>query len=861
MALKNKAVLVKNTLDPIVQRWKFIAIIFLLCFLFYGNTLNNGYSMDDELVTYNHPVVQKGISAIPQIFTERYTTNSKQSYEYRPVVLVSFAIEHQLFGQRPAISHFINILLYAILCTVIFYTLLKLFAPYHWQLAALSTFIFLIHPLHTEVVASLKNRDEILALLFAFFALRNTLNYVNLCKIKYLIVACLFMLLSVLSKKSTITFAALIPLCLYYFTQAKIKHILFTTFLLVIAVWGIQYGLKYFLLSKSLGVKRNLLFFENPLFELGYSFIDRIPVGFYTLLFYLKMFFWPYPLVVYYGYNTIPIAGWSNVYAIIGMILFTGITIFAIYRIRKKEITTFAWLFFVIAISMFTNIVVPTVGIVAERFMFVGSIGLSVLCAYGIFTLLKINVRNHQKYQKNKYLNYITALLVIVNFIYIFDRNKDWNSHYSIYYADIQKEPEAAKLHSLLGSQHFNKLIELKKKPNVNTLLFRQHLDSSIFHFKRAIEIYPGYATCYNNLGTTYFNFLSDVDKAAYYFQYAINLDTAYVEAMYNLAMIKEIEFDMLKDLVSMFGIIDTTVSDVDHQASLQTDVYNLISPAFKKYVKFKQNLYYTANNIIAASRPDKPANAQSYYQQTFLSEKNAEIISRLNSKEIEKITEILSKLIIADIQKLDYSKSRLNIDSSMNTYFKPYFISYITENNKNIKHVDSLMQLIAVKALTEKNKKSDEIIRLYNKILYTDPLYSAAYDKLNVTYFSNNMFDSMISLNLRMLQYPQYRKDILYTQIGNGYNNLKNDTLTTKYYTMAAEEKEKLYLKSTYIYNHFLKAQNTLVCNKLRPQLNQIKNDIYITYVTVGNIYNTIGLVEKSQQALIKANNYNIAK
>lgn len=856
MAQSNKITLADKAPNAVVNKRKFVLIIFLLCFLFYGNTINNGYSMDDELVTYNHPVVQRGISAIPQIFTQRYTTNSKQSYEYRPVVLTTFAIEYQLFGAKPAISHFINVLLYAILCIVLFYVLLRIFESYRWQLAALSVFIFLIHPLHSEVVASLKNRDEILALLFALLALQNTFKYINSFKIKYMVWVFLLMLLSVFSKKSTITFAALIPLCLYYFSNAKPQRILLTSLTIVAVVWAMQFGLRTVLLSNTMDAKRNLLFFENPLFELGYGFAERIPIGFYTALFYLKMFFLPYPLVVYYGYNTIPITGWNNIYVIISVILFTVVTIYSLYRIKKKEIPTFGWLYFVIAISMFSNIVVPAVGIVAERFMFNASVGLSVLTAYGIFTLLKMNIYKHEKYIKNKIFNYLITLLLIINLVYVFNRNRDWRSHYSIYYKDIQKEPYSAKLHSLLGTHHFNKLSDFRNKPGTSLSVIKQHTDSCIYHFTRAIEIYPRYSACHNNLGTAYFNFLSMVDSAIYHFNRALEIDTLYVEAMYNLAMAKEIELDMLKDMADMFKTGDT-----NYIISNTRDIYNHIAPEFKKYVKFKQNLYYTSNNIISASRADKPANAKSYYEQAFLNETKSEIIRALNAVEIENISVKLGELIIADIRKLDYSKSKINIDSTMNQFFKNYFIRYALQKSKPQVYHESAFNALSVFALQKKDSLLLKIQQLYNQVLNIEPNYAAAYDKLNVSYFSHNQFDSMIALNMRMLQNPQYRKDILYTQIGNGYNNLKNDTLTVKYYMLAAKEKEKLFIKNNYLYNHFLKLGNAQVCNKLVVQLNQLKKDIYITYVTVGGKYNDMGLIEKSQEVLIKAYKYNTEK
>src|SRR5690606_8485120 len=154
-----------------------IFLIFLISFLFYGNTIPNEFSMDDELVTLNHKNVSKGFNGIIPIFKERYVSNEQQSYEYRPIVLVTFAIEHQFTGGDPHFSHFINILLYALTGVVLFFLLSRLFVQHHWILPASITFLFLIHPIHNEVVASLKNRDELLSFLFTLLSIRAFLNF------------------------------------------------------------------------------------------------------------------------------------------------------------------------------------------------------------------------------------------------------------------------------------------------------------------------------------------------------------------------------------------------------------------------------------------------------------------------------------------------------------------------------------------------------------------------------------------------------------------------------------------------------------------------------------------------------------
>jgi hypothetical protein len=88
--------------------WRLWLAMFLLTFLLFGNTLPHGYNLDDEFVTKNHPFTSKGFAGIEEIFkSPYYSDNMGYSYEYRPVTHLSFAIEHQLFGEHPSISHFL----------------------------------------------------------------------------------------------------------------------------------------------------------------------------------------------------------------------------------------------------------------------------------------------------------------------------------------------------------------------------------------------------------------------------------------------------------------------------------------------------------------------------------------------------------------------------------------------------------------------------------------------------------------------------------------------------------------------------------------------------------------------------------
>jgi hypothetical protein len=79
----------------------------------YFNSIQNGYNLDDELVTRNHPLTSKGLNALWEIITSPYYSDEMgYSYGYRPIVLMTFAIENYFFGEDPHVGHFINLLIY-----------------------------------------------------------------------------------------------------------------------------------------------------------------------------------------------------------------------------------------------------------------------------------------------------------------------------------------------------------------------------------------------------------------------------------------------------------------------------------------------------------------------------------------------------------------------------------------------------------------------------------------------------------------------------------------------------------------------------------------------------------------------------
>jgi len=273
-----KAVTIKATAGKGFIDFKSILFwVLAIVFVCYANSLTNGYNMDDEIVTINHPLTSKGLSAIPDILKSPYFQSDIYSYEYRPVVHISFAIEHQFLGQSPFVSHLINLLLYLILVVVTFQLLKMLFPLANEMILGAIVLLWALHPTHTEVVCSIKNRDEILALLFAFLAWKEAIKFVQGKQWWRILLVVLLFNLAMGAKVTVVAFILLIPLSsLLLFKRIDYKHIVLSILLgATVTLWIKQSSPKLLIIICGLN---SFIFIVFYLFRNRNNFLSMLTV-------------------------------------------------------------------------------------------------------------------------------------------------------------------------------------------------------------------------------------------------------------------------------------------------------------------------------------------------------------------------------------------------------------------------------------------------------------------------------------------------------------------------------------------------------------------------------------------------------
>lgn len=225
---------------------KYYYLFGIITFFLFANTIGNDYNMDDGLVTRNHKLTSQGLSTVKEIFTSSYYDDGVYSYGYRPMVHLSFALEHELFGEKPGSGHFINIILFTLSVLLFFKLLVKWVGEKNILFAGIATLLFAVHPIHTEVVASLKNRDEILAFLFVIWAALSAHKFLEKGKFISLISILVLFSLAMLSKKSVYPMAIIIPTGILLLKELSVRQLVLitTAFVLPAAFIGSDFQLK-----------------------------------------------------------------------------------------------------------------------------------------------------------------------------------------------------------------------------------------------------------------------------------------------------------------------------------------------------------------------------------------------------------------------------------------------------------------------------------------------------------------------------------------------------------------------------------------------------------------------------------------
>jgi len=530
---KPKRIFIENTKIHLI-------IIFFFSVVLYSNTLFNDYAQDDAIVITDNMFTKKGLSGIPGIlgndsfygfFKKRGKAKLVSGGRYRPLSLVSFAIETQFFGLNPSVSHFINIVLYGLLGIVMYKLLSLMFLnvknrKLKFFLIFVTTIAFIAHPVHTEVVANIKGRDELLAMLFSFLAVIYSIKWFRTKETKYRNYTFFIFLLALFSKENAITFLAVVPLLYYLFIKGRKKSYfeILSPFLLASILFLL---VRSYILGFDFG-NNQMELMNNPFLKFSggtlvhFTPAEKIATIIYTLGRYILLLFFPHPLTNDYYPRQISIMSFGDWQVIISALFYIGLIFVAIKYYKKSKVLTFAIFYYLVTLSIVSNIVFPVGTNMSERFLFLPSFAFSLLTGLLMYYI----------FAWKKSLSFaVMAILLLAYSTKTFSRNKVWKNDFTLFTTDVKVSYNSAKALNAAGGSLVDAAFKERNKVKKTKML-----NQAIAYLNHAIKIYPKYKNAYLILGNAYY-FQNDYKKSIASYEKALKFAPNYKDARKNLAI------------------------------------------------------------------------------------------------------------------------------------------------------------------------------------------------------------------------------------------------------------------------------------------------------------------------------------
>ncbi len=510
-----------------------VLVLLVLSFVLYGISVSFGYIQDDQLFIWDNSFVQDGFAGLAKIFGNDsllgYYKDPKLMLEggrYRPLPLATFALEVGLFGkENPGVGHFVNVLLYGLTGIMLYRVLLGLFpgkdGGWYFSIPFLAALIFMFHPLHVEVVANIKSRDEILALLGSLGALWAVMQYFDTQENRWRWIAAGSFLLGLLSKENTATFLAVIPLSLWAFSGVSLGRILSASLPLLGATL-------LFLLMRAAALDTPIDHADelvlNPFFGMATS--EKLATIFLSLGWYLKLLLVPHPLTIdYYPYH-VPKVNWSDWRALVSLLAYLVMGVWALRKIATSRdgkssgslVPAYCILYFLLTISVVSNLVVRTSTFLNERYLFMPSLGFCLLLAWFIASKLPQLLRKTPGEPNLGSAALIGAIVVLFG-IRTWTRVSDWGGDGSkLVESAIHVSGNSYRANYYYANLLYqNRYLKIEKATDVESVAQRNIAIDSIDHYlNRALQINPGYrlaAPLKVQMAVARFNQDKDLDK------------------------------------------------------------------------------------------------------------------------------------------------------------------------------------------------------------------------------------------------------------------------------------------------------------------------------------------------------------
>ncbi|RLB98343.1 MAG: hypothetical protein DRH90_22030 [Deltaproteobacteria bacterium] len=519
-----------------------LLILLFLVLLAYSNTFHASWHLDDITnILDNKNVHVSTLSfsdwakSIRAPFTDPNNPKPGLSGLYRPVVMLTFALNWYL-GKADVVGyHLFNIAIHCVSSWLLYLTILNLlktpnllgrYQGAELRIAFLATAIWALHPIQTQAITYIVQRMASLAALFylsaIFLFVKGRKTQAPVPRGCFWGGCLLCFLLAVGSKQNAVTLPAallLIEIIFYrkpdFWRQGKTK-------------WTVVGGVVGLVILYVL-----LLFYwqTDPMSTLiaGYekrpfTMIERLLTETRVSLFYLYQLLYPVPgqfsILHDFSLSTSLLEPWTTSVAIAAILM---LILFAVYNIRRKPLLSFAVFFFFLGHSVESTIF--PLELVFEHRNYLPSLFLFLPVASGMTSL--VDTFRDKSTLVYRMLMGLVPVLVIALGLGCYTRNMVWATEKTLWQDAMQKAPSLARPY-----QNVAMALEREQNLEIAIKLYRKALDLQDPEPKLSRFI------SYGNMGNIYKK-RKEYDKAVQFLTAATRIETGpYIHRVrYNLVL------------------------------------------------------------------------------------------------------------------------------------------------------------------------------------------------------------------------------------------------------------------------------------------------------------------------------------
>lgn len=486
------------------------AVLILLGLALYANSILNRYALDDGIVIVHNEYVREGWKGIPKILTsDAYDSYARQmgagqqlsGGRYRPLSIVTFAVERGVWGDRASLSHAVNVALYVLSLIVLLWFLRGTLFERAPDVAFLTAILFAIHPIHTEVVANLKSRDEILSLLFLVLACGLAVRYYERRQPWTLLAGLACFSLALLSKEYAVLLVMFVPV-LVFLRRGRGPWRSFASvvpFLPVLAAYAV-------LRVAFVGAQRieNPDVLNNPFLHASPS--QALATKIVILLRYLKLLVFPFPLSCDYSYQQIPYASLTDPLVWVSVLVHAGLAGAGIWLLRRRHPVAFAILAYVAPLAIVSNLLVEIGATMGERLVYHASLGFVMAGAWSLRAGVARLIVSPSL--ARAVLVLLAGGLVAASAAVTIPRNAVWRDDFTLFSHDVEVVPKSVLANGNAGTRYLEQCDAPENKGREKELARK-----ALGFLSKALAMHPRYVNGYLSQGIAHFK-LGDYDRA-----------------------------------------------------------------------------------------------------------------------------------------------------------------------------------------------------------------------------------------------------------------------------------------------------------------------------------------------------------